>query len=103
MFNINDPANIQLVSLPTEKFYNYEEGPGPEQHELGQLGHQMEKMDGLFVSTFLHVNQNNEQILRLKTKISVQSPQINEAMQLLTGICRSKVAITFKDRLKNYF
>lgn len=86
MFNINDPVNIKLVSLPTEKFYNYEEGPGYKKHELGTLGYQMEKVDGVFMSTFLHVDSDRENALRLKTKISIQSPEINDAMKLLTGI-----------------
>ncbi len=86
MFNINDSEHIQLVSLPPEKFFNYEEGQGYRHHELGQLEDQMDKMDGSLISTFLHFNKNHEQVLRLKSKASVRSSQTVEAMQLLTGI-----------------
>ena len=47
MFNISNPQRIQLVSLTPEKFFNYEEGPGSRQHNLGQLGDQMGQ-DGWF-------------------------------------------------------
>ena len=90
MFNINDPNNIKLVSLPPEKFFNYEEGNGAQQHELGQLGDQMEKMDGSLISTFLHINKDNKPVVTLKSKTSVDSPQAREAMELLNGIANSR-------------
>ncbi|CAF0940798.1 unnamed protein product [Rotaria sp. Silwood1] len=85
MFNINDPDNVLLVSLPPEKFFNYEEGNDCEQHELGQLGDQMTKIDGSLISTFLHFNKNNQPIVRLKSKASLISSQSCEAMELLNG------------------
>ncbi|CAF1222110.1 unnamed protein product [Rotaria sp. Silwood1] len=85
MFNITNPKNIQLVSLPLEKFFNYEEGFGRKQfHERGRLGDKMEKMDGTLISTFLHGTASKE--VRLKSKQSLTSKQVIEAMQLLVGM-----------------
>ncbi|CAF1247636.1 unnamed protein product [Rotaria sordida] len=87
MFNITNPKNVQLVSLPLEKIFDYEEGFGQKQyHERGRLGDKMEKMDGTLISTFLHGRTLKEQILRLKTKQSLTSNQVLEAMQLLVGM-----------------
>jgi hypothetical protein len=86
MFNINDPKNVQLVSLPPENFFNYEEGNVSEQHKQGQLGDQMDKMDGSLISTFIHFDDKNQRIVRLKSKTSLTSPQAFEAMQLFEGI-----------------
>jgi T4 RnlA family RNA ligase len=87
MFNIMDPKNVQLVSLPLEKFFNYEEGFGRKQfHERGRFGDKMEKMDGTLISTFLHRISSKEQILRLKSKQSLTSKQAIEAMKLLVGM-----------------
>ncbi|CAF0977774.1 unnamed protein product [Rotaria sordida] len=85
MFNMTNPKNVQLVSLPLEKFFNYEEGFGQKQyHERGRLGDKMEKMDGTLISTFLHGTASKE--LRLKSKQSLTSKQVVEAMQLLVGM-----------------
>jgi T4 RnlA family RNA ligase len=87
MFNITNPKDIKLVSLPFEKFFNYEEGFGRKQfHERGRLGDKMEKMDGSLISTFLHGTNSKEQVLRLKSKQSLTSKQVSEAMQLLVGM-----------------
>jgi T4 RnlA family RNA ligase len=87
MFNITNPKNVQLVSLPLEKFFNYEEGFGRKQfHERGRFGDKMEKMDGTLLSTFLHRTASKEQILRLKSKQSLTSKQVMEAMPLLVGM-----------------
>lgn len=66
MFNTTDPSHVQPVSLPLEKFFDYEEGFGGKQlHERGgQLGDKMEKMDGSLVSTFLHGRSSKDQILQ---------------------------------------
>ncbi len=87
MFNISNSKNIQLVSLPPEKFFNYEEGFGQKQfHECGRFGDKMEKMDGTLISTFLHRTHSKEQVLRLKSKQSLTSKQAMESMQLLVGM-----------------
>lgn len=87
MFNITNPKDVKLVCLPFEKFFNYEEGFGRKQfHERGQFGDKMEKMDGSLISTYLHGNNPKEQVLRLKSKQSLTSKQVLEAMQLLTGL-----------------
>ncbi|UJR19973.1 hypothetical protein I4U23_023105 [Adineta vaga] len=80
LFNITDPENIQLVSLPPEKFFNYEEGNGLKIHPLGKFGVQMEKLDGSLISTYLHKGE-----VRLKSKTALGSSQATEAMTLLTG------------------
>ncbi|CAF3199750.1 unnamed protein product [Rotaria sp. Silwood2] len=90
MFNITNPKNVQLVSLPLEKFFNYEEGFGQKQyHERGRLGDKMEKMDGTLISTFLHGRTSKE--LRLKSKQSLTSKQVIEAMQLLVDDFKSEL------------
>ena len=87
MFNITNLKNIQLVSLPLEKIFDYEEGFGQMQfHERGRLGDKMEKMDGSLMSTFLHRRTAKDQVLRLKSKQSLTSNQVLEAMRLLIGI-----------------
>lgn len=86
MFNINDTNNIQLVSLPPEKFFNYEEGNGSNQHQQGELGDQMDKMDGSLISTFIHFDDHNQPMVRLKSKTSLTSSQACEAMELFKGI-----------------
>ncbi len=85
MFNINDLENVQLVCLPPEKFFNYEEGNGNEIHSLGKFGVQMEKLDGSLISTYLHSINPNQTILKLKSKASLISSQAIEANNLLTG------------------
>ncbi|CAF3339916.1 unnamed protein product [Rotaria socialis] len=85
MFNITDLDNVKLVSLPPEKFFNYDEGNGSRDHELGQFGDQMDKIDGSLISTFLHFNQANQPIVLLKSKTSFNSSQASEAMDLLKG------------------
>jgi T4 RnlA family RNA ligase len=85
MFNITDLENIRLVCLPPEKFFNYEEGNGNNIHSLGTFGVQMEKLDGSLISTYLHTIDQDQQILKLKSKASLISTQSVEAMNLLTG------------------
>ncbi len=69
MFNITNSKNVQLVSLPLERIFDYEEGFGQKQfHERGRLGDKMEKLDGSLMSTFLHGRTPKEQVLRLKSK-----------------------------------
>jgi T4 RnlA family RNA ligase len=87
MFNITNPRNLQLVSLPLEKIFDYEEGFGQKQfHQRGQLGDKMEKMDGSLMSTFLHGRVLREQTLQLKSKQSLTSHQVLAATRLLLGI-----------------
>lgn len=87
MFNITNLNNVQLLSLPLERIFDYEEGFGQKQfHARGQLGDKMEKMDGSLMSTFLHGRNSKEQVLRLKSKQSLTSSQVLEAMQLLVGM-----------------
>ncbi|CAF3744461.1 unnamed protein product [Adineta steineri] len=80
MFDITNLEDIQLVCLPPEKFFNYEEGNGANIHRLGTFGVQMEKLDGSLISTYLHKQQ-----MKLKSKASLTSSQAIEATQLLTG------------------
>lgn len=74
MFDVTQTPT--LVSLPPEKFFNYEEG-GVD-HTVGLIGCKMVKMDGSLISTYLH---NGE--LYLKTKGSLFSSQAFNAMKLL--------------------
>jgi T4 RnlA family RNA ligase len=86
MFNITNPKNVLLVSLPMEKIFDYEEGFGQTQyHERGRVGDKMEKLDGSLMSTFLHGRTPKDQVLRLKAKQTLTSNQVQDAMRLLTG------------------
>ena len=78
MFDISDEANVKLVSLPPEKFFNYEEG-GID-HTIGRLGDKMIKMDGSLISTYEH---NGD--IYLKSKASLFSSQANVSMAFLNA------------------
>lgn len=90
MFDITNEDDIKLVSLPPEKFFNYEEG-GVD-HTQCEVGDKMVKMDGSLISTYLHKGE-----LQLKSKGSLDSIQANDAMDLLN---RSKNQ-DFKEQLTN--
>lgn len=77
MYDVTDENNAKLVSLPPEKFFNYEEGAVD--HSAGILGDKMEKMDGSLISTYIH---NNE--LFLKSKGSLFSEQANDSIWFLS-------------------
>jgi RNA ligase len=76
MFDVTDENNPIIVSLPPEKFFNYEEDTID--HTIGKIKDKMCKMDGSLISTYLH---NGELFLKSKTDIS--STQALESMQLL--------------------
>lgn len=76
MYDVTDESNPVLVSLPPEKFFNYEEG-GVD-HTKGKLGDKMVKMDGSLISTYIH---NND--VYFKSKGSLFSSQAFDAMKLL--------------------
>lgn len=76
MYDVTDDTNIKLVSLPPEKFFNYEEG-GVD-HTKGKLGDKMVKMDGSLISTYTH---NGEMFF--KSKGSLFSSQALDAMKLI--------------------
>ncbi|CAF1028194.1 unnamed protein product [Rotaria sp. Silwood1] len=87
MFNITNPKNVQLASLPQEKLFDYEEDFGQKQyHKCGRLGDKMEEMDGTLISTFLHGRTSKDQVLRIKSKQSLTSNQVLEAAQLLIDL-----------------
>ena len=88
MFDITDPENVILKSLPPEKFFNYEEGAVPHHH--GKFGDKMDKMDGSLISTYLH---NDD--LYLKSKGSIFSEQAHDVMRFINN----KENLTFKAEL----
>lgn len=88
MFDITDPSNVTLVSLPPQKFFNYEEGGI--NHALGKLGDKMVKMDGSLISSYIHKGN-----VFLKSKGSLSSSQALDAMKLLDNEENKK----FKDEL----
>lgn len=90
MFDVTDPENVRLASLPPEKFFNYEEGGV--NHTLGKIGDKMEKMDGSLISTYLHNGQ-----LFLKSKGSLFSEQAQSSMKFLNLKDNEK----FKEQLKD--
>ncbi len=76
MYDITDQNNVKLVSLPPEKFFNYEEG-GVD-HTKGKIGDKMVKMDGSLISSYIH---NGE--LYFKSKGSLFSSQALDAMKFI--------------------
>lgn len=82
-FEVSNPNNIALVSLPPAKFFNYEEG-GVD-HTKGKFGDKMVKMDGSLISTYMHDGQ-----MYLKSKGSLFSKQAIDAMNLLNKNQRFK-------------
>lgn len=78
MFDITDENKAKLVSLPPEKFFNYEEG-GVD-HTLGYFGDKMVKMDGSLISTYFH----NDDVY-LKSKGSLFSEQAVDVMKFLNS------------------
>lgn len=76
MYDVTDPQNVKLVSLPPQKFFNYEEG-GVD-HTIGKLGDKMVKMDGSLISSYIH-----KDTFYLKSKGSLFSEQALAAMKLL--------------------
>lgn len=74
MFDVTESP--VLVSLPPEKFFNYEEG-GVNHSDL-KIGVKMDKMDGSLMSTYIH-----EGSLNLKSKGSLFSTQAEMANKLL--------------------
>jgi T4 RnlA family RNA ligase len=89
MFRI-EGDDVELVSLPFEKFFNLNENPMTMDLDLGALDFVHDKRDGSLISTFLH-----EDMICLKSKTSIGSDQaldatrtMNEDMYLY-GILRS--------------
>jgi T4 RnlA family RNA ligase len=76
MYDITDLNDVKLVSLPPEKFFNYEEGNVD--HTSCSVGDKMVKLDGSLISTYLHKNA-----LYLKSKGSLFSSQALDAMNFL--------------------
>lgn len=76
MYDVTNANDVILVSLPPQKFFNYEEGNVD--HTICKLGDKMVKMDGSLISTYKHNNQ-----LYLKSKGSLFSDQANDSMVLL--------------------
>jgi T4 RnlA family RNA ligase len=87
MFDVTNETHPILVSLPPEKFFNYEEG-GVD-HTIGRLGDKMVKMDGSLISTYLHQGK-----LYLKSKGSLFSSQAMDAMKLLAKMTEFKDELT---------
>ena len=88
MFDITDQSDVTLVSLPPQKFFNYEEGGV--NHALGKIGDKMVKMDGSLISSYIHKGN-----VFLKSKGSLSSSQALDAMKLLDNEENQK----FKDEL----
>lgn len=76
MFNVTSPGAEFVVSMPPQKFFNYEEG-GVD-HSAYRFGDKMVKMDGSLISTYVH-NDN----VYLKSKASLFSDQALAAMKFL--------------------
>jgi len=90
MFDVTNQDKVNLVSLPPEKFFNYEEG-GVD-HTQGKLGDKMVKMDGSLISTYMHDGE-----IYFKSKGSLFSSQALDAMKYLNREDQAE----FKKELKS--
>jgi len=86
MYDVTDPTAPRLVSLPMQKFFNYEEG-GVD-HSAHQIGCIMEKMDGSLISTYIHQGE-----LAFKSKGSLTSSQAISATKYVNDRPALKDAI----------
>lgn len=88
MFDITDINKPILVSLPPEKFFNYEEGVGEKEHIKHRFMDKMEKLDGSLISTY-HIyfdGKDKKELLfniGFKSKGSIKSAQANEATKII--------------------
>lgn len=76
MYDVTNKEFPILVSLPMEKFFNFQEGNVD--HTSGYMFTKMVKMDGSLISTYLHKGK-----LMLKSKGSISSSQAIAAMAYL--------------------
>ena len=76
MYDVTNKEFPILVSLPMEKFFNFQEGNVD--HTSGYMFTKMVKMDGSLISTYLHKDK-----LMLKSKGSISSTQAIAAMKYL--------------------
>jgi T4 RnlA family RNA ligase len=87
MFDITDgDSSAVLVSLPPRKFFEYEHDT--RDHTLGRIGDKMVKLDGSLISTYIH---KNKKTICLKSKASLDSPQVHIAESILsknTALCK---------------
>jgi len=85
MFNITDLDNIELVSMPMEKFFNLNENPSTMDLDLTTVDDIELKADGSLISTYIHrIPSECWAAMRLKTKGSIESDQCVAAMKYLT-------------------
>ncbi len=78
MFDVTDPENVCLKSLPMEKFFNLYENPFTIDLDLNTVTKIYEKADGSLISTYILDNQ-----LLLKSKGSLISEHCISAMKWL--------------------
>jgi T4 RnlA family RNA ligase len=76
-------AAKRLVSLPFEKFFNYQENPFTADIDWGEAVSVQDKRDGSLMSTYKHFSDPEYPLLMLKSKGSISSPQCLDAMQWL--------------------
>lgn len=92
MYRVTDPANIELVTLPMQKFYNLGENPSTIGLDLSKVDTIELKADGSLMSTFMHKGK-----LRLKSKGSLYSQQAIDAQQWLNEVnpdLKTRLAVT---------
>lgn len=101
MFDITDgESSAILVSLPPRKFFEYEHDT--RDHTLGRIGDKMVKLDGSLISTYIHKNRNT---VCLKSKASLDSPQVKIAESILlenTALCKEILALIEQEYTINF-
>lgn len=88
MFDVTDPEDVKLVSMPMEKFFNLNENPATMDLDLTTVVDVELKADGSLISTYMHWATGNgegykDDELRLKTKGSLESDQAIDAMKYI--------------------
>ena len=79
---------VELVSLPMQKFFNYQENPFTEGLEDEKILVAMDKQDGSLISTFLHEGE-----VYLKSKGAFTSQQAVDANALLDTLPELKTVL----------
>ena len=74
----------RLAAMPPEKFFNLHENPLTMNVDLSTIDLIEDKADGSLISTFIHASFLGESYLRVKSKGSISSTQVEDALRWLS-------------------
>ena len=88
MFRVDPRQQIELVSLPFEKFFNLNENPMTMDLDLSEVEFIHDKRNGSLISTYMHEGE-----VRLKSKTALASDQALDAMRLMHADIKLKLML----------